>query len=101
MALCDCGKTYSELLCLIKRWCVTASPERFVWPALFVQVSVVVHQQVTRKRTIDKAFIIAHCITVALEKSYDATGRVEAASHRHCDAVRRKWIVSDSAIANR
>jgi hypothetical protein len=80
---------------------VAASPERFVWPALFVQVSVVVHQQVTRKRTIDEAFIIAHCITVAIEKSDDASGRVEAASHRHRDTVRRKWVESDSTIANR
>jgi len=72
-----------------------------VWPALLVQVGVVVHQQVTRESTIDEALIFTQGVIAAVEVINDARGCVESASHRHRDAVRGKRVVSNGAIAHR
>ena len=39
--------------------CVTPAPEQFMGPSLLMQVCVVMHQQIMRKRTIDEALINA------------------------------------------
>jgi hypothetical protein len=53
-----------------------------------------------RKRTIDEALVNAQRIITAAEIIDDARGRVETASHRHRDAVRRKRVKSNSTIAH-
>ena len=94
---------FFELLCflwLIECRCVAALPEQFTRPALLVLIGVVVHQQVTRERTIDEMFIGTQCIIAAVEIIDDARRGIEPTSHRHRDAVRSKRIESNSAIAD-
>ena len=71
-----------------------------MWPALLVLIRVVVHQQVMRKRAIDEALVDAQRVITAVEIIDDARGRIETASHRHRDAVRRKRVKSNSTIAD-
>jgi len=52
------------------------------------------------ERTIDEALVDAQCVITAAEIIDDARGRVETASHRHRDAVRRKRVKGNSTISN-